>query len=502
MASRNDGKRKCFTFIWKLENASYCGQFDSEYVESPAFKVDEIHETKWRLEIHALCTSDDIGVILQRQGNGNDDDVIIDYEFAFLSADGIVLKSLEGRNVIIEKDGFIGSWDFASRNEVFFERREEFLSQDTLTACCRIWKSAEEISKDVQCFASTRIVVEKRSFMWNIENFSTLETGIKHTYEIESINTDEKFMTLELFLTGGFIFEEAIRFQIIPNFQNIKSATLQVCIIDASKNAMKCFQSEFWIREPSDANEFSLFYSKKELMEQKSVYLPNDILSLWCECTCSSGKTLEEIDLVNSDSTAIEKKKPGDRILEKRNELPVHKGNLIADFKSLLNDNIVSDIKLKTSNKTYPVHKCILSVRSPVFKAMFSNDMKEKVNECVNIEDLNEDTVLRMLRYIYSAEVEEWEWDSATELYEAADKYQILDLKDICSSYLKDHLCLSNACEALVLADLHHDNNLKEYIQHFILRHGKDIIYSDEWEELMNSNVKLAAETMRLKFKD
>ncbi|GBN80281.1 TD and POZ domain-containing protein 4 [Araneus ventricosus] len=149
-----------------------------------------------------------------------------------------------------------------------------------------------------------------------------------------------------------------------------------------------------------------------------------------------------------------------------------------------------------------PAHTFILGARSPVFKSMFSNDMKEKINGCVDIEDLNDDTVLRLLRYIYSAEVEELEWVSAIELYVAADKYQILSLKDVCSSHLKNSLCVDNACEALILADRHQDEDLKGFVQDFILRHGEDIINSGDWEQLAEINLKLAYETMRLKYKE
>ncbi|GBN93971.1 TD and POZ domain-containing protein 4, partial [Araneus ventricosus] len=133
---------------------------------------------------------------------------------------------------------------------------------------------------------------------------------------------------------------------------------------------------------------------------------------------------------------------------------------------------------------------------------MFSNDMKEKINGCVNIEDFNDNTVLRMLRYVYSAEVEELVWVSAIDLYVAADKYQILSLKDVCSSHLKNSLCVNNACAALVLADLHQDEDLKGFVQDFILRHGEDVINSEQWDQLMETSVKLAAETLRLKYKE
>ena len=49
----------------------------------------------------------------------------------------------------------------------------------------------------------------------------------------------------------------------------------------------------------------------------------------------------------------------------------------------------------------FPVHRAILMSSSPVFQAMFENDMQEKKNSEVRIEDIPSDAVKLMLDYIY-----------------------------------------------------------------------------------------------------
>ncbi|GIX80946.1 TD and POZ domain-containing protein 1 [Caerostris extrusa] len=161
----------------------------------------------------------------------------------------------------------------------------------------------------------------------------------------------------------------------------------------------------------------------------------------------------------------------------------------------------MSDVKLKAKTCSFPAHKVILSARSPVFKAMFSSDMRESTCDIVHI-DLNDQTVRRMLRFMYTADVDDLGWSSASELYAAADKYEVLTLKEKCSSYLKANLRPSNACSALVLADLHQDAGLKRLVQDFILKHSLEVMNSDEWKHMMETDLKLAAETMYLKFKE
>ncbi|GBO08386.1 hypothetical protein AVEN_156053-1 [Araneus ventricosus] len=126
---------------------------------------------------------------------------------------------------------------------------------------------------------------------------------------------------------------------------------------------------------------------------------------------------------------------------------------------------------------------------------MFSNDMKEKVNGCVDASDLQDETVRRFLLYLYSDQLEELEWDDALQLYKAADKYAVISLRDKCSAFLKSNLNLENACEALMLSDMHQDRDLKKLTQNFMLKNANVIFKSEEFKLLAEANSKLALET-------
>ncbi|GIY37151.1 TD and POZ domain-containing protein 3 [Caerostris extrusa] len=81
-----------------------------------------------------------------------------------------------------------------------------------------------------------------------------------------------------------------------------------------------------------------------------------------------------------------------------------------------------------------------------------------------------------MLGYLYTADVEGLQWESAIDLYKAADKYEILSLKKKCSSFLKLNLTPTTACDILLLSDLHMDGDLKTYVQNFIVKHHNEIL--------------------------
>ena len=74
-----------------------------------------------------------------------------------------------------------------------------------------------------------------------------------------------------------------------------------------------------------------------------------------------------------------------------------------------------------TDAKEFRVHKNILSQRSPVFSAMFDNDLEEAQKNVVNITDVKADVFEVLLRYVYCGEIEGIE-NYAMELLEVADK--------------------------------------------------------------------------------
>ncbi|GFY49194.1 TD and POZ domain-containing protein 3 [Trichonephila inaurata madagascariensis] len=170
--------------------------------------------------------------------------------------------------------------------------------------------------------------------------------------------------------------------------------------------------------------------------------------------------------------------------------------SLKEDFKHLYTEGTLSDITLCTETESFNAHSAVLCARSPVFKAMFSDDMKEKIKGSVDIVDLDADTVRRMLLYMYTDSLEDLQWGSALRLYEAAGKYEILTLRKKCSDFLEDHLSPTNACDVLVLADRHHDNDFKAVVQTYIIERDKFVFCSEKWKMFMKNNSEVAAETM------
>ncbi|GBL84320.1 TD and POZ domain-containing protein 1 [Araneus ventricosus] len=503
MADENDINRKLFTFSWTVENINYCWQKKGKQIVSPTFVADTIEETKWKLCLYPRGkeSEDFIAFYLHREIDSKGSDSIeIEYELSFLTEDGSLLFTSNSNKRSFPKNSGFGSKEFVKR-DVLFSKISTISLRDTLTARCRMWKLGGDVVEDGECIARTRIGVERRSFTWNIENFTTIECSKENVLSVMSASKDKKVLCMQVALSGGPKGEGSIRCEFTACDQRIRYFSLLLYILTASGNAVESNREEFWLGSLLERKDFALSFTKNELMRKKSLYLPNDVLSLRFECALSFGIVLEEIQKIQYGYVDVKLSNPVKQNLKDPKQLLVPKKVLIEDLRSLYSDRILSDIKLKTATGTFHAHKSILSARSPVFQAMFKSNMKEKREECVDIEDLSDDTVQKMLLHIYTAEIGNLTWESASKLYVAADKYEIITLKSECSSYLKSNLCENNACDLLLLADLHSDKGLKSNVQDFILKHDKAIINSDEWKHLMETNLKLAADTLCLKYK-
>ena len=120
-----------------------------------------------------------------------------------------------------------------------------------------------------------------------------------------------------------------------------------------------------------------------------------------------------------------------------------------------------SDVTFVIGHNEFPAHKAFLSVRSPVFAAMFPHDLKEDVPIRVVIDGIKPDIFRLLLRFIYSERVD-LNFYNCKSLLPAAHRYKIGLLKWRCESFLIQDLKVENSCELLILADAHDAPNLRK----------------------------------------
>ncbi|KAF8771092.1 TD and POZ domain-containing protein 4 [Argiope bruennichi] len=238
--------------------------------------------------------------------------------------------------------------------------------------------------------------------------------------------------------------------------------------------------------------------SKTQLIASKNLFLPNDTLVLKCSfevcigvisseieyCTPNVSPVVEEEEEVQNinvttmeadDSLEFEEyfiKDDNDDGFDNslKDKIDAYSCNKSCPLKAALRllhtEAILSDIDLQIGAKLYPVHKNILCSRSPVFRTIFSKDMKENV---IKINHMDEKTLCRLLQYFYTDTVGHLQFENVLDLYKAAADYHVLDLKNICSDLLIMNLSKYNVRDILSLANKYQDERLEKTSRGFVM---------------------------------
>ncbi|XP_033214362.1 speckle-type POZ protein B-like [Belonocnema kinseyi] len=174
--------------------------------------------------------------------------------------------------------------------------------------------------------------------------------------------------------------------------------------------------------------------------------------------------------------------------------------DLIQDIsKLLLNDQAFQDVTISVGEKTFRAHKAILATRSEVFQAMFTNEMSEKSNSLVEIEDLTPKVIEKMLLFIYTDKVEDSDLkEFAPQLLDAAEKYNLRRLKEMCIAALYENLSIENVLNTLEIADTYSIPNLKKEALQFLVAHRQVVICQDEFKTLIAERPHLVVEMFRM----
>lgn len=189
------------------------------------------------------------------------------------------------------------------------------------------------------------------------------------------------------------------------------------------------------------------FIPQYALIEKKSGLLPNDKLTILCNIEILTQN-------LSVDCSEI--------------------GN-VSKFDKFLNSKQFSDVTFIVGGKDFYAHKNILANGSTVFAAMFEHNMKENLENTVEISDISYEIFTEMFRFIYTGKVINI-GNIAEALYIAADKYALYELAAACVSTLCRSISLDNAIAHLKFADIYGIDRLKTSAMDFIVSHANDII--------------------------
>nr|CAB3503427.1 unnamed protein product [Digitaria exilis] len=160
-------------------------------------------------------------------------------------------------------------------------------------------------------------------------------------------------------------------------------------------------------------------------------------------------------------------------------------------------------------------HKLVLSMRSPVFRALFHGSMKERFTRSVTIDDMAASTFRAMLRFIYTDELpikpkgvtSQEECRSkhlarrrvamARDLLVAADRYGLERLRLMCENILSESLDATTVMATLTLVDGRYScRQLEDSCIAFMASTFADVVATPEYQELKGNSVSFVADIM------
>lgn len=212
-------------------------------------------------------------------------------------------------------------------------------------------------------------------------------------------------------------------------------------------------------------------------------YINDDTLTIICEMTIP-GNDRTTIGYGFQQETRIKKE-------DEENSST----KIISDMERLLESGTLTDVTIKCENRILECHKAILSARSTVFRAMFQHDMRESKSNEINIQDIDFCTVRDMVKFIYSGRLKDLA-DKSDLLLAAADKYDIKDLKTICSQHLSANLSTDQIIDILVLADIHKATELKSQAIQFLLVHKEEVFAQGDWKHKLKNHPEILMEVL------
>ena len=169
-------------------------------------------------------------------------------------------------------------------------------------------------------------------------------------------------------------------------------------------------------------------------------------------------------------------------------EISTHK-NIGHKLQKQTNDEKVSGVTLQVENETFNAHRDVLAAVSKYFLKMFANDIKEKHNLVIPIQNVTARAVKEILNSIYIGKLVLSE-DNLTEILHAASIMEVTDVLKAAMTYMSGALSVSNWYLFKKLATSYSFEELLKIIHQFILRNIVEISNGDRFLELSLNDIE------------
>ena len=159
-----------------------------------------------------------------------------------------------------------------------------------------------------------------------------------------------------------------------------------------------------------------------------------------------------------------------------------------------------SDFEIICGDKSWPIHKNILALKSDVIANLFlSEHWKESKKNRLHISDFEPETVEMMLHFVYTNTLPDPVKCNA-DLLLIANKYNIRGLISFCGVELAKRISPSNAIDILDTAWKVNAEQLKNAAVSYISKIVGTVIDTPKWNKVIAPNSEIVMAIMRGKF--
>ncbi|KAG8371063.1 hypothetical protein BUALT_Bualt13G0048000 [Buddleja alternifolia] len=177
-------------------------------------------------------------------------------------------------------------------------------------------------------------------------------------------------------------------------------------------------------------------------------------------------------------------------------------------FGMMLENTEGSDIIFNVAGEKFQAHKLVLAARSPIFQSEFFALDSDELE--IMVSDMEPKVFKAMLHFIYRDTLVEDEpiassscsaplvTDTLTvKLLEAADRYDLGRLRQMCESHLCKDISVNSVAQILALADRYHAAELKAVCLRFAAENLAAVMRSDGFEYLKENCPVLQSEILK-----
>lgn len=335
--------------------------------------------------------------------------------------------------------GFFISYRFSKVNKkrIIFKARDNKLD---------VIMSQKEKKIEGECTV-TNIEAKENDFSWVIENFSHCCIAYEQlTSPVFTTGDKDQFeWKIVLDLADNFILN--LRVQLIKDSDN-KLSNMYVSLSFLGNDNKEKFTTKF-----KSLNHNALSVKKAFILNRSSHLLFNDALTIKFR-----------VYFCNHTNTTL---------LSSYFIRP--KVKFSDELESLVNNENNGDVKILIGERSLYTPKSLLSANSPFFSKFLANKVAEASHIVIEMNDCTYEIVLEILRFLHCGRVINLE-DLSLSLYDAACKYQIVNLKQLCDETIFKGVSLANISQILILADRYKIERLTNLGINFLKKHKVEVV--------------------------